>query len=63
MLKKLEKKENKKETLRKKLIDYYNQINKDKTAIPAFMLADADMRIIEKNGTLDYWYNNFVNCD
>ena len=44
MLKKLEKKENKKETLRKKLIDYYNQINKDKTAIPAFMLADADMQ-------------------
>ena len=53
----------------KKIEDNYqrrvenNQINKDKTAIPAFMLADADMRIIEKNGTLDYWYNNFVNGD
>lgn len=54
-------KENKKEILRKRLIEYYETVNKDKVNIPAFMLAQEDIRLIEKKGTLNFWYKNFKN--
>lgn len=49
----------KKEYLRKKLIEYYKKANKNKVAVPAFILANEDIKLIEKNGTLDFWYKNF----
>ncbi len=52
-------KENKKEILKKNLIGYYEEINKDKVNIPAFMLAEADIKLIEQKGTLDFWYKKF----
>lgn len=61
MLQQLMNKENKKEILRKRLIEYYETVNKDKVDIPAFMLAQEDIRLIEKNGTLNFWYKNFKN--
>ena len=54
-------KENKKEILKKNLIGYYGEINKDKVNIPAFMLAEADIKLIEQKGTLDFWYKKFKN--
>ena len=49
----------KKEYLRKKFIEYYKKSNKNKVAVPAFILANEDIKLIEKNGTLDFWYKNF----
>lgn len=61
MLQQLMNKENKKENLRKRLIRYYETVNKDRVSIPAFLLADEDIRLIEQKGTLNFWYKNFKN--
>ncbi len=61
MIKQLLKKINKKEILRKRLIEYYQTLNNNEVNIPAFILAQEDIRLIEQKGTLDFWYKNFKN--
>ncbi len=59
MIQQLMHKKEKKEILRKRLISYYDQINDGKIGIPSFLLAAEDIRLMERDGTLDYWYKNF----
>ncbi len=51
----------KKEFIRKNLIEYYKTICADQVDIPAFILANEDIKLIEKRGTLDFWYKKLKN--
>lgn len=47
--------------LRKALIDYYQSLENG-VSIPAFQLAELDIKRIEAENTIDYWYKRFINA-
>ncbi len=53
----------KREYVRKNLIEYYKLLNRNKVDIPAFILANEDIKLIEKCGNLDFWYKKLVEAD
>lgn len=52
-----------KEYIRKKLVQYYNRISKGSVSIPAFILANEDIKIIERDGKINEWYKHLRNAN
>ncbi len=48
--------EYRKSHIRNRLIEYYNTINQGKISIPAFILAENDLKRIERDESINYWY-------
>jgi len=48
--------EYRKQHIRNRLIEYYTTINQNKVSIPAFILAENDIKRIEKDKSINYWY-------
>lgn len=55
-------KEYRKSALRKALIDYYQSLNGSGISIPAFQLADLDIKRIEAENSINYWYKRLINA-
>lgn len=55
-------KEYRKSALRKALIGFYQTLNGSEVSIPAFQLADLDIKRIEAENTIDYWYKRLINA-
>lgn len=55
--------EMRKEYIRKKLVQYYNRISKGSVSIPAFILANEDIKIIERDGKINEWYKHLRNAN
>lgn len=53
----------KREYIRKNLIEYYKTICSGGVDIPAFILANEDIKLIEKTGTVDFWYKKIRAAD
>lgn len=50
----------KENAIRQKMIDYYNTINQGKVSIPAFILADLDVRTLRKQGRINELYRKLL---
>lgn len=48
--------------IRKKLIEFYQSHENGTVSIPAFQLADLDIKRIEAENTVDYWYKRLINA-
>lgn len=56
LFKKEQRRENKRAFLKAHLTDYYKTIEGEGIKIPAFMLAEREIRRIEREGSLEFWY-------
>lgn len=54
--------EYRKSALRKALISYYQSLDNGSVSIPAFQLADIEIKRIEAENTVDYWYKRLINA-
>lgn len=52
-----------KEYIRKKLIHYYNRESKGSVNVPAFILANEDIKLIERDGKVNEWYKQLRNAN
>ena len=50
----------KRECIRRNLIRYYMTLSENDVMIPAFILANEDIKLLEKNGKVEEWYKKMM---
>lgn len=52
--------EHRKNYLRRKLISFFESNNQNEVNIPAFQLAEIEIKRLESEGSINYWYKRLI---